>query len=135
MHDDLNAPLGQRQKASRRAAFLPFLPRALAGALALLLIGFALWAATANDPLGGEPSALVVIDPAAVAKPAGTTATTPAAEPAKIEVRRPEGPPPGSKTVTIIDGSSGKREEVTIPGGVTGSIATPPAAPKRKARQ
>jgi hypothetical protein len=132
VHDDLNTPLGQGEKSSRRAAFPLFLPRALAGALALLLIGFALWAATASDPLGGEPSALVVIDPAAApAKPAATAATAPAAEPMKVEVR-PAGPPPGSTTVTIIDGSSGKREEVTIPAGAP---ASPPAAPKSRARQ
>jgi outer membrane biosynthesis protein TonB len=129
VHDDLNAPLGQGQKSSRRAAFPLFLPRALAGVLALLLLGFMLWAATANDPFGGEPGALVAIEPgAAPAKPAATVA----AEPVKVDViSRPADPPPGSKTVTIIDGRSGKREEVTIPPGP----ASPPVAPKSQARQ
>jgi polysaccharide deacetylase 2 family uncharacterized protein YibQ len=34
-------------------------------------------------------------------------------------------PPPGSKTVTIIDGSSGKREEVVIPGNAPAGGQTP----------
>jgi hypothetical protein len=34
-------------------------------------------------------------------------------------------PPPGSKTVTIIDGSSGTRKEYTIPGGGDGGSQRP----------
>lgn len=130
MDDDLNAPLGQGQKPSRRAALPLFLPRIVAGALALSLIGFVLWAATATDPFGGEPKASVAIEPgAAPAKPAATAP----AEPVKVEVRaRPEGPPPGSTTVTIIDGTSGKREDVTIPAG---PAASPLTTPRNKARQ
>lgn len=36
-----------------------------------------------------------------------------------------EPPPPGSKTVTIIDGSSGTRKEYTIPGGGDGGSQRP----------
>ena len=41
-----------------------------------------------------------------------------------------EPPPPGSKTVTIIDGSSGTRKEYTIPGGGDGGSQRPLLDPK-----
>jgi hypothetical protein len=110
--DDLNAPLGQGKKAKRGAALAAFVPLALAGALALSLVSFTFWAATADDPLGGEPAVLVAIDQG--------TAPAKAADagPGSGKTEQPsryDGPAPGSKTVTIIDGTSGKREEVTIP--------------------
>jgi uncharacterized protein len=113
--DDLNAPLGQAKKPKYRLALLAYLPQAIAGALGLSLVSFLLWAATADHPFGGEPSALAAIEPAVKVAEEG--------EP-PIKIVTPSrydgpdaagGPPPGSKTVTIIDGSSGKREEVTIP--------------------
>ena len=116
MADDLNAPLGQAKKAKRRLALFAYLPQAIAGALGLSLVSFLLWAATADDPFGGEPAALVAIEPAAKTADDGQQPPIKVVTPSRYD--GPDaagGPPPGSKTVTIIDGSSGKREEVTIP--------------------
>ena len=56
--DDLNAPLGQDKQ--RRLANLPVsAPQLLAGALGLSGVVVVAWAAFVNDPLGGEPIALV----------------------------------------------------------------------------
>jgi polysaccharide deacetylase 2 family uncharacterized protein YibQ len=119
--DDLNTPLGQGQK-SKRLALPPYLPQAVAGALGLCLVAFLFWAMTADDPLGGEPTALVSVEPAA-------TAAEDPQQPAKVVTpSRYDGPDPGSKTITIIDGSSGKREEVKIPSAPASSPAAAPAA-------
>jgi polysaccharide deacetylase 2 family uncharacterized protein YibQ len=129
--DDLNTPLGQGQKG-RRLVLPAFLPKAIAGALGLCLVGFVLWAVTADDPFGGEPTALVAVEPAA-------TAAEGPQQPVKIVTPSrydgPDaaaGPAPGTKTVTIIDGSSGKREEVTIP-STPGSPRATAAAPAENA--
>jgi polysaccharide deacetylase 2 family uncharacterized protein YibQ len=112
--DDLNTPLGQGKESKRGGAWPAFLPRALAGALGLGLVTFLLWAATADDPMGGEPVALVAIDPAAkVAEDAQQPVKVVTPSPYGFDA--PSGPAAGSKTVTIIDGSSGKREEITLP--------------------
>jgi len=132
--DDLNAPLGQDKRKG-----LPKLPAAapqiLAGALGLFGIVVVAWAIFVNDPLGGEPTAVVATGSPAKpqAKPAGdgqqqshrdgppsdkapsTTVVIPAAA-----------PPPGSKTITIIDGSSGKQQDVVIPGKSSGSAPKAP---------
>ncbi len=110
MIDDLNAPLGQGKKAKRGAALAAFVPHALAGALALSLVSFTFWAATADDPLGGEPTALLAIDQGTAKVAEDASAPVKGEQPSRYD-----GPAPGSKTVTIIDGTSGKREEVTIP--------------------
>ncbi len=131
MPDDLNAPLGQiKYKAWLK---LPSsAPQLLAGALGLSGIVVVGWAVFVHDPLGGEPSAVVATKlPTPVsdniaqharhdgAADAGATATKPAPE-----------PPPGSKIVTIIDGSSGARQQVTIPGTPSSGASKPLLDPK-----
>ncbi|HXX08285.1 MAG TPA: divergent polysaccharide deacetylase family protein [Pseudolabrys sp.] len=121
--NDLNAPLGQDKR--KRPSKLPAsAPQLLAGALGLSGLIVVAWAAFVNDPLGGEPIAVVAtkLPPATPtdrdidasgkqhARYDGPAAAAPAADPAAAA------PPPGSKTVTIIDGSSGARQQVTIPG-------------------
>jgi polysaccharide deacetylase 2 family uncharacterized protein YibQ len=134
--DELNAPLGQHKKPSK----LPKLPvggaQLLAGVLGLSGLLVAGWAAFVHDPLGGEPVAVVA-------------AKLPGANPAKPDDREParrDGPgvvkpdpaavtaaanaavvPPGSKTVTIIDGSSGRSQNVIIPGNASDAAPKPPA--------
>ena len=110
--DELNAPLGQHKR--KRASRLPgALPRLLAGALGLFVLAVVAWAMFANDPLGGEPVAVVKI-PSDAKQSAGD-----AAQPAHTgSINKSAGnpaAPPGSKTITIIDGSSGKRRDITIP--------------------
>jgi len=125
--DDLNAPLGQDKVGKGRVLgrflgrfTLPIaLPHVAAGVLGLFVVVFALWAVIADDPLGGEPTAIVIANPPLGAGKTPATASLP------VGPTRYDGPDPsaaapkassGTQTVTIIDGSSGKRQEVIIPG-------------------
>ena len=126
--DDLNAPLGQDKRKG-----LPKLPAAapqiLAGALGLFGIVVVAWAIFVNDPLGGEPTAVVATGSPVIpqAKPAGEGQQQsrhdgpPSDQAPSTNVVIPAAaPPPGSKTITIIDGSSGKHQDVVIPGKSSG---------------
>jgi polysaccharide deacetylase 2 family uncharacterized protein YibQ/xanthosine utilization system XapX-like protein len=139
--DDLNAPLGQDKR--KRLLKLPVpAPQLLAGALGLSGIVVVAWAALVNDPLGGEPVAVVAakLPPAAQAaresdrdgkqhaRHDGLAGTAPDASAAAAKIVAP--PPPGSRTVTIIDGSSGASQQVTIPGNAAGSTPNPLLDPK-----
>ena len=130
--DDLNAPLGQSRKKHRLPKLPVAAPQMLAGALAMVGLVVALWAAFVNDPLGGEPIVVVATKSSggtAADAPGGdgkeharhegesTNAPIPKAATAAAAAEKSSEPPPGSKTVTIIDGSSGKSKEVVIPGG------------------
>ncbi len=125
--DDLNAPLGQDRKKKRFA--LPIAaPQLLAGALALCGLVAVGWAMFADDPLGGEPMAVVATTPAelAASRQAGTggrhhDGTSGVAK--QAAATKPAAPPPGGRTITIIDGSSGKRQDVIIPGHGSGGHA------------
>jgi uncharacterized protein len=135
--DDLNAPLGQRQKKRRRPSFPITMSQALAGVLALFLGVFVLWAVVGDNPFGGEPVVAVPIKSTAAKttdgqKPPGVLANGP---------DRYDGPPgtqpgagqaatapPATKTVTIIDGKTGGRQEVTIPAPAN-DAAPPTGAP------
>jgi hypothetical protein len=123
--DDLNAPLGQDKP--KKLPLPAAAPQILAGALGLFGIAVVGWAIFVNDPLGGEPTAIVSTgSPAkAPAKPDATgdgqqhsrhDGASAMAAPANNSTPAPVTAPPGSKTVTIIDGSSGKRQDVVIPG-------------------
>jgi uncharacterized protein len=137
--DDLNTPLGQDKKKK-----LPKLPAAgpqmLAGILGLFGLLVMSWAIFVNDPLGGEPVAVIATKlPAATqAKPDsdgtqharydGPIAAAPdraAADAAKATI-----PPPGTKTITIIDGSSGRSQDVIIPGNSPGAASKTPVDQK-----
>jgi polysaccharide deacetylase 2 family uncharacterized protein YibQ len=140
--DDLSAPLGQ-QHAKRRHK-IP-IPHVIAAALALFLGVFVLWAVVGDDPFGGEPMVAVPIDPhAATAMKKSEVPVAPEAAPGAQGPGRYDGPadgpapvsaPPGpgapasTKTVTIIDGKTGARQEVVIPasgnGGGAGSTDSP----------
>jgi polysaccharide deacetylase 2 family uncharacterized protein YibQ len=140
--DDLSAPLGQgsgrgKSDKSKRSnkwfAAVPVLGLwVLAGVLGAFAVFFLGWALFADAPLGGEPMAVV---PANLHMSAVGPETRPideaAGRTAVANHERPDrydgpplaaGPPaapvmaPGSNTVTIIDGSNGKRQEVVIPG-------------------
>ena len=95
----------------------------VAGVLGLSGLIVVAWATFVHDPLGGEPVAVVTTTTPGAPKVArdadsdgkqharydGPQSSAPVTPP-------PPEPPPGSKTVTIIDGSSGARQQVTIPG-------------------
>ena len=114
--DDLNAPLGQtKRKPPRRFGA----PQIVAALLATSAIAVAGWAAFVNDPLGGEPTAVVAIK-AGDGKPAAHISEASAAH---APTQQAKAAPPASaspvpsdaKTVTIIDGASGNRQEVVVP--------------------
>jgi uncharacterized protein len=141
--DDLSAPLGQRASPRRRAIRIP-VPYVIAGALALFLGTFVLWAAIGDDPLGGEPMAVVPthLPAAASATPAppqpaearggpgrydGPTQGSPPNQAQKIEQAKAAEPPNGTTTVNIINGMTGARQEVSIPAPMAGGSAAVPA--------
>jgi polysaccharide deacetylase 2 family uncharacterized protein YibQ len=119
--DDLSTPLGQEAAARPARRFrLPFTAiQALAVLLGLFLAGFFGFALFNDDPLGGEPKARIVLrqmspeveKAAPNQSPAETKA--PAGQPAAAG-------PAGQQTVTIIDGSSGKRQDFVIGGDAAG---------------
>jgi uncharacterized protein len=124
--DDLNAPLGQDkfgkerflERFLRRFMSPVALSQAAVGVLGLFVVVFALWALIADDPLGGEPTAIVMADPplgaGKTAAPASAVGPTryDGPEPSVVATK----PPSAAQTITIIDGSSGKRQEVIVPG-------------------
>ncbi|XUM23490.1 divergent polysaccharide deacetylase family protein [Bradyrhizobium oligotrophicum S58] len=128
--DELSAPLGQTEKRRRRRIRLPFTAlQALAMLLGLFLVVFAGFAMFNDNPLGGEPVARVAINQGA--KPADDKAAAKAdgkpdakADHAAAPAAKQEGGE--RKTVTIIDGSSGARQEVAI--GAGGETAEPGSA-------
>jgi polysaccharide deacetylase 2 family uncharacterized protein YibQ len=131
--DELNAPLGQDKpgpddKKKRKLPKLPVsAPQILAGLMGLFGLVVVGWALTVNDPLGGEPTAVVSAkapgETAAKAEGDGKQhsrrdgpANAGSADATAIKIEKGEPPPAGSKTVTIIDGSNGKRQDIVIPG-------------------
>jgi len=123
--DDLNAPLGQ-DKGKGLPKLPATAPQILAGVLGLFGIVVVAWAIFINNPLGGEPTAVVTTGSLAKtqAKPAGDgqqnshyeRPTSDKAVSATVSA-----PATGSKTITIIDGSSGKQQSVIIPGKTSGN--------------
>lgn len=122
--DDLNAPLGQNKKKTlpKLPVAVPQLVAGILGLFGLLVLG---WTIFVNDPLGGEPVVVVATKSPGTAptqgdgkqhsRHEGETANAP--DPAAASAApKAAVPPPGSKTVTIIDGSSGKSKDVVIPG-------------------
>jgi len=123
--DDLNTPLGQN-KSAKKSALLPVsVAQAIAAGLGLFVLVFILWAAIADNPLGGEPMVVVSADPPAMPQAQKPQSPGAAAIPPRASVPPLpyEGPtastsakPAPTKTITIIDGSSGKTQEIVIPG-------------------
>lgn len=135
--DDLSAPLGQ-QPAKRRRRLPVSVPQLVAGALALFFAVFVVWAIVGENPFGGEPMVAVPIDLHAVAAMKKSEAparpeAVPGAQPPDNGPAIMPAPPAqnsaaaGTKTVTIIDGKTGARQELVIPDG--GDGANPPKSP------
>jgi uncharacterized protein len=139
--DDLSAPLGQQPPKLRRKLPIAVL-QGIAGALALFLAVFVSWAIIVDNPFGGEPMVVVSLNQhtkAAAEKPRSSA-------PAEAATRQsapgydasPNGSaagaagrntlPPGAKTISIIDGKTGARQEVVIPDAVSDGAAVSPAA-------
>jgi uncharacterized protein len=111
--DELSAPLGQKAERKKRRFRLPFTAmQALAVLLGLFLATFLTVALFTDNPLGGEPIAHVALrNPAADEKQPGAGAGQ-GEQAAKSTTR--QAATGDNKTVTIIDGSSGKRQDVLI---------------------
>jgi polysaccharide deacetylase 2 family uncharacterized protein YibQ len=125
--DDLSTPLGQKMVRQRRRYRLPFTGiQALAVLLGLFLLAFAGFALFNDDPLGGEPTARVALrQPDQAGGKPSQASSTPAPKSATKETATGE-----HKTITIIDGSSGARHDVTISGsGDVPDTAEPGSAP------
>jgi polysaccharide deacetylase 2 family uncharacterized protein YibQ len=137
--DDLNAPLGQEKQ--KRLPKLPVsAPQMLAGVLGLSGLVVVAWAAFVHDPLGGEPVAVVATKSEPSAQP-GRAGGPDGAQNAQHNVAvdtatkapdtaKDSPAPPGSKTITIIDGSSGARQQVTVPGNSDSNASKPLLDPK-----
>jgi polysaccharide deacetylase 2 family uncharacterized protein YibQ len=125
--DELSTPLGQKAARKKRRFRLPFTAmQALAVLLGLFLVAFAGIALFSDNPLGGEPVAHIALRKApSDEKPAMTAAGH--GEPAAKSAPK-QAPSGENKTVTIIDGSSGKRQDVVI-GAEATDKAEPDAAP------
>ena len=117
--DDLSTPLGQQTARRKRRFRLPFTgTQALAVLLGLFLAVFVGFAIFGDNPLGGEPVARIALRPPATPADQGEkSALAPpgAADPGAKSATK-QTVPAEQKTVTIIDGSSGKRQDVVIGG-------------------
>jgi uncharacterized protein len=137
--DDLSAPLGQNTERRKHRFRLPFTAmQALAALLGLFLLTFIGFALFRDNPLGGEPVAHVAIrEKAGEAKDSHAASHEADAKNSdkdehKAEHGSKEEKAPGDqKTITIIDGTSGKRQDVVIGGGTPEKAesenVTPPA--------
>jgi uncharacterized protein len=156
--DDLSAPLGQ-QRTKRRRRIPVHASQVVAAALAVFFGVFVLWAVFADDPFGGEPIVAVPIDPhavAAVKKPDAAAAE--AANTANVAnsaqgadgydgpanhaaatvlpaAAAAPGAPPNGKTVTIIDGKTGQRQDMVVPSAGIAPAAADNAGPELKFAQ
>ncbi len=131
--DDLSAPLGQKAERRKRHFRLPFTAmQAVAGLLGVFLLTFIGYALFSNNPLGGEPVANVAIRQKASEDKAAAAAPASHGDAGHGEAAAPKQPAASidHKTVTIIDGSSGKRQDVVIggdaPAKADGEQAAPP---------
>jgi polysaccharide deacetylase 2 family uncharacterized protein YibQ len=114
--DDLSAPLGQKTVRRKRRFRLPFTGfQALSVLLGLFLATFAGFVIFNENPLGGEPVTRIAIRQAAPTDEKPATAPAGASEPSAKSVAK-QATPSEQRTVTIIDGSSGTRHDVTISG-------------------
>ena len=118
--DELSKPLGQhkKQKKTKKPLLPVSTPQILAGVLGLFGVVVVAWASFVKDPLGGEPVAVIAAPPpengqAAPARPVMARADQAAVAAASAN---PVAAPPGSRTVNIIDGTSGRSQSVVIPG-------------------
>lgn len=127
--DELNAPLGQKQR-KRRPKLSIAASQLLAGVLGLFGLAVGVWALFGDDPLGGEPMAIVATvqtEPGQAAIVGGKREHSRHDGNASAAANMTSAPPPGSKTITIIDGSSGKRREIVLPEKASIGVPKAPA--------
>lgn len=126
--DDLSTPLGQETVRVKRRFRLPFTAtQALAVLLGLFIAGFLGFALFGDDPLGGEPRAKIVLRQPAPGAEAEKAAGAHSPAETKAPARQAAAPSGGPQTITIIDGSSGKRQEFAVGGDPAGKDGGEPA--------
>ncbi len=130
--DELSTPLGQKRGRLRRFR-LPFTAtQAIATVLGLFLLTFLGFALFNDDPLGGEPIARITlkapasptdaaapgekaqVDKGAADKAAAELAAAKSGDKKSDQAEARDAAGPGQKTITIIDGSSGSRQNVVV---------------------
>ena len=108
--DDLTAPLGAQGDA-RRQIPIPVIP-IIGAAVGVVLVVAALWVLVVDDPLGGEPVAIVALD-----RPE-TGATGAATKPGEDPAARNDAPGrPGAKIIAVDPGSDRSEPDVAVSGG------------------
>lgn len=128
--DDLSTPLGQATAVRQKRRFrLPFTGlQALAVVLGLFLVAFAGFAIFNDNPLGGEPMGRIVLrQPPPGAETSTASPASPAAPEQKSAVK--QAAPSDQKTITVIDGSSGKRQDFVVGADGADKAATEAAPP------
>ncbi len=111
--DDLGSPLGKIPPEPSWGLPRPALAVA-AGVLGVLVIAF-VWIGIVNNPRGGEPFVVVGIENSGTQQKQASPPSPPVSDPAPAAKSDDQTKiPPGSQTVTIIDGKSGTRQEVVI---------------------
>jgi uncharacterized protein len=132
--DEFSAPLGQ-QLATRRRRLPIAVPHVIAGALALFFALFLVWVIVGDGSFGGEPTVTVPIDlqaakivtkSEAVASPQATAGVqapdrSAVTDPPVSALPPDQGAAASTRTVTIIDGKTGARQEVVIPAAAPGT--------------
>jgi hypothetical protein len=114
--DDLTIPLGQNRKEEPDRDWAGPLLRLAVILLCLPPASFIGWLLFAEDRSGGEPIAASQVMLATETAGTQTQATAPkiASGSSRAIAQQPR-PSAGSQTVTIIDGSSGKHQDVVVP--------------------
>jgi polysaccharide deacetylase 2 family uncharacterized protein YibQ len=125
--DDLSTPLGQETVRPKRRFRLPFTGlQALAVVLGLFLVVFAGFALFKDDPFGGEPTARIVLRQSGAGSDKSAAYSGPTTSEPKSTAKQAASS--DQKTITIIDGSSGKRQDFVVSGDATdkaGADASP----------
>src|SRR3954454_5712015 len=138
MLDEMSAPLGQ-QRAGRRAGVPVSLSFFIRVGLAVLVLLFTAWAMLVHESRENEPNATKpAVARAAdadtrserLAKQAVSEEPVSRSEAAAIETP----PPPAGRTVTIIDGTSGKRQEIVLPAPVEDATRADDRKPRSSLR-
>jgi polysaccharide deacetylase 2 family uncharacterized protein YibQ len=111
--DDLSTPLGQEAARRKRRYRMPFTGmQALAALLGLFLVAFVGFAIFNDNPLGGEPIKRMALPQASP----GEKLASPATPEPEAKSAAKQAAPTDQRTVTIIDGSNGARQDVVIGG-------------------
>jgi uncharacterized protein len=132
--DDLTKPLG-KPKRKRSRFIIPgrWVTRAIAGALVACVAVLAGWILFVDEPFGGEPVATVSADTRASPQ-AGGAKTSDSAKPDATAptVTTADAERLGGPTVTIIDGSTGARKEVSVAPTAASANTKPGAKPEAR---